>query len=80
MTDPTADEMRRHRAKIHNQLVRMSMDICVKSAAGSILFGLFAPFYGQPAAAWMRSALLVTVGLVMQQIARYLARYLCSED
>ncbi|MGI3899207.1 MAG: hypothetical protein ACRYGP_32855 [Janthinobacterium lividum] len=79
MTEPTPDEMRRHRAKIHNQLVALGMFITVGFAAMLVVGGLLAPLYGPLDAGLIRSAIMLTVGGVIVLAGYSLRRYFRSE-
>lgn len=79
MIEPTPDEMRVHRAKIHNQLVALGMFITIGLGAMLVVGGLLAPFYGPLDAGLIRSAIMMAVGGVMALAGYSLRRCFRSE-
>lgn len=80
MSELTPDEMRRHRAKVHNQLVMLGMFNTFGIAAMLVVGGLLAPLYGPLDAGLIRSAIMMAVGGVMALAGYSLRRCFRSES
>lgn len=65
MIEPTPNELRIHRTKIHNKLVTLGMFITFGIAAMLLVGGLLAPLYGPLNAGLRRSAIMMAVGGAM---------------
>ena len=79
MSVPTAI-MRRHRAKVHNQLVMLGMFNVFGIAAMLVVGGLLAPLYGPLYAGLIRSIIMMAVGGVMALAGYSLRRCFRSES